>query len=561
MRLRSSYNLGSLKTIALMPLLRFLALAPLLVLAMPIASIGLSWLGVDAIQWALMKEMATTVLPGYTLTTLALVAMVAVGAGLLGCGCAVLVVMFDFAGKRWLTWALLLPLAMPAYVTAYAYTDFLQYSGWLQVNVRTALGLQGRVLPEIRSTGGAALVFVVSLYPYVYLLTRAALLERAGNLLEAAKLMGATPLQRLSRVALPLARPAIVAGIALALMETLADFGVSSYFAVQTFSAGIYKAWLALDNPLLASQLATVLLVFVAVVLWLERRAQQRLRFASTKTTSAKPNEVAPIALQGWRNLLASAAVMVPVLLGFVAPVAVMLHTLLVSGDDATTPFGAALDWAGNSAGLGLLGSVLAVGIALALAAYQRLSPNKLSDWATQVVALGYAIPGAVVVVGLLLPVLWLNKILPHLGAGAWLTGSIVGLLWAYMVRFVAVALQSVNSGFARIPTSFDDSARLLGLSGFRVWQRVHWPLLRGPVAAATLLVAVDVMKELPATLVLRPFNTDTLAVMTYQLARDERLGEAALPALALVAIGLIPIIWLSRQLSARNTGPKSVSP
>ena len=536
-----------------MPLLRFLALAPLLVLAMPIASIGLSWLGVDAIQWGLLREMATTVLPGYTLTTLALVMMVAVGAGLLGCGSAVLVVMFDFAGKRWLSWALLLPLAMPAYVTAYAYTDFLQYSGWLQVSLRAAFGLEGRVLPEIRSTGGAALVFVVSLYPYVYLLTRAALLERAGNLLEAAKLMGATPMQRLSRVALPLARPAIVAGVALALMETLADFGVSSYFAVQTFSAGIYKAWLALDNPLLASQLATVLLVFVGVVLWLERRAQQRLRFASTKTTSAKPNEVAPIALQGWRNGVASAAALMPVILGFVAPVAVMLHTLLVSGDDATTPLKAALSWAGNSAGLGLLGSVLAVSIALALAAYQRLSPNKISEWATQVVALGYAIPGAVVVVGLLLPVLWLNQLLPNLGAGAWLTGSIAGLLWAYMVRFVAVALQAVSSGFARIPTSFDDSARLLGLGSFGVWQRVHWPLLRGPVAAATLLVAVDVMKELPATLVLRPFNTDTLAVMTYLLARDERLGEAALPALALVTIGLIPIIWLSRQMSSRQ--------
>ena len=497
--------------------------------------------------------MATTVLPGYTATTLALVVMVAIGVGLLGCGCAVLVVMFDFAGKRWLSWALLLPLAMPAYVTAYAYTDFLQYSGWLQQTIRDLFGLQGRVLPEIRSTSGAALVFIVSLYPYVYLLTRAALLDRAGNLLEAAKLMGATPMQRLTRVALPLARPAIGAGIALALMETLADFGVSSYFAVQTFSAGIYKAWLALDNPMLASQLATVLLLLVAAVLWLETRAQQRLRFASSKTALAKPAAVAAIALTGWRSGAAAAAVLLPIALGFLAPVAVMLHTLATTGEDAATPLHAALAWAGNSAWLGLLGSVMAVGIALALASHQRLRPSPLSNAATQVVALGYAIPGAVVVVGLLLPVLWLNKVLPNLGAGAWLTGSIAGLLWAYMVRFVAVALQSVNSGFARIPTSFDDSARLLGLSNLAVWRRVHWPLLRGPVAAAGLLVAVDVMKELPATLVLRPFNTDTLAVMTYQLARDERLGEAALPALALVGIGLIPIVWLSRQLNNKQ--------
>jgi iron(III) transport system permease protein len=517
---------------------------------MPIASIGLSWLGVDAVQWGLMREMAATVLPGYTLTTLALILMVAVGVGLLGCGCAVLIVMFDFPGKRWLTWALLLPLAMPAYVTAYAYTDFLQYSGWLQTTLREVLGLQGRMLPEIRSTGGAALVFIVSLYPYVYLLTRAALLERAGNLLEAAKLMGATPLDRLRRVALPLARPAIGAGIALALMETLADFGVSSYFAVQTFSAGIYKAWLALDNPMLASQLATVLLVFVAIVLWLERRAQRRMRFASSKTTLAKPAAVAPTQLHGWASVLACAGVLLPIVLGFAAPVLVMLHTLTNSGDGASTPVSSALDWAANSAGLGMLSAVMAVSIALALATQQRLRPSSIGKGATQIVALGYAVPGAVVVVGLLLPVLWLREFVPGTGFGAWLTGGIGGLLWAYMVRFVAVAMQSVDSGFTRIPNSFDDSAKLLGANDGAIWRRVHWPLLRGPVAAAALLVAVDVMKELPATLVLRPFNTDTLAVMTYQLARDERLGEAALPALALVAVGLIPIIWLSRQLN-----------
>jgi iron(III) transport system permease protein len=531
-------------------LLRFLSLIPMLILAMPIASIGLSWLGVDAVQWGLMREMAATVLPGYTLTTLALILMVAVGVGLLGCGCAVLIVMFDFPGKRWLTWALLLPLAMPAYVTAYAYTDFLQYSGWLQTTLREVLGLQGRMLPEIRSTGGAALVFIVSLYPYVYLLTRAALLERAGNLLEAAKLMGATPLDRLRRVALPLARPAIGAGIALALMETLADFGVSSYFAVQTFSAGIYKAWLALDNPMLASQLATVLLVFVAIVLWLERRAQRRMRFASSKTTLAKPAAVAPTQLHGWASVLACAGVLLPIVLGFAAPVLVMLHTLTSSGDDASTPVLSALDWAANSAGLGILSAAMAVSIALVLATQQRLRPSSFGKSVTQIVALGYAVPGAVVVVGLLLPVLWLREFVPGTGFGAWLTGGIGGLLWAYMVRFVAVAMQSVDSGFTRIPNSFDDSAKLLGAKDGAIWRRVHWPLLRGPVAAAALLVAVDVMKELPATLVLRPFNTDTLAVMTYQLARDERLGEAALPALALVVVGLIPIIWLSRQLN-----------
>jgi len=251
-----------------------------LALTLPVLSVGLSWAQLDGPAWLLLQEMGRTVLPDYAATTLVLCLCVALGVAALGMGTAVMVTLFDFPGRRTFEWALLLPLAMPAYVVAYAYTDFLQYGGPLQVGLRQAFGWQGRLLPEVRSLGGAVLVFTVCLYPYVYLLARTALSERAVHLMEAARLLGAPMSRRIREVALPLARPAVAAGVALALMETLADFGVSSYFGIQTFTAGIYKAWLSMDNRMAAAQLATVLLVVVALLLKLERGAQQRLRFA-----------------------------------------------------------------------------------------------------------------------------------------------------------------------------------------------------------------------------------------------------------------------------------------
>ena len=519
---------------------------------LPVLAVFASWIpggGTDAASAQILREMRSTVLPAYVWTTLRLCVTVAVGVILVGLSTAAAVTLFDFRGRKVFEWALLLPMAIPAYVVAYAYTDFLQFGGPFQTWVRAVFGLEGRVFPEVRSEGGAALVFIFALYPYVYLLARTALGERASQLMEAARLLGAPMRRRILEVALPLARPAVAAGTALALMETLADFGVSSYFGIQTFTAGIYKAWLSMDNRIAAAQLATLLLAFVALLLFLEHRAEKRMRFSSTRGARAGSLDARPLRLQGASQWLVWGVCGVPVLVGFVLPVGFMLRPLMA--DWSVLSWGQFLGWTLNSLRLGALSAALAVGLALLLAFNLRRRPDWATRWAAQLVSLGYAVPGAVIVVGLLLPVGWLQSVAPQSGVGYFMTATSVGLVWAYLVRFCAVALQSMQSGYARIPVSFDDSARMLGTGDMALLRQVHWPLLKRSAAAATLLVFVDVMKELPATLVLRPFNSDTLAVVAYQLARDERLGEAALPSLALVLVGLIPVVLLSRTLRA----------
>ena len=517
-------------------------------LALPVLTVAASWWQWDHTTQHILQEMVHTVLPDYALTTLWLCVLVSVGVISMGTVSAAAVTLFDFPLRRTLEWALLLPLAMPAYVVAYAYTDFLQFSGPVQTWLRSAWGLQGRVLPEVRSVWGAACVFTLALYPYVYLLARTALSERANHLMEAARLLGAPLRRRIFQVALPLARPAIAAGTALALMETLADFGVSSYFGIQTFTAGIYKAWLVMDNRIAAAQLATVLLLVIVVLLGAEQRAQARLRFVTARG-DRHSQESQPLRLRGAKALVAFTLCALPVLFGFVLPVAIMLHAFFNGLQEAPVSWERFTQWSLTSLSLGALTSAMALAAAVVLSAHARLQPGWQSSALLRTVSLGYAVPGAVVVVGLLLPVGWVQATWPNWSVGYWMTASVLGLVWAYLVRFVAVALQSVQSGYARVPTSLDDSARMLGVSGWRMVARVHGPLLKKPAAAALLLVLVDVMKELPATLVLRPFNTDTLAVMAYQLARDERLGEAALPSLALVVVGLLPVILLSRTL------------
>ena len=522
-----------------------------LLISLPILALIGSWLEWNAVSAQVLNELAQTVLPDYLLTSVLLCAGVAVGVTVLGLSTAAAVTLFKFPGQSFFEWALLLPMAMPAYVVAYAYTDFFQFSGPLQTFIRSTWALEGRVFPEIRSLGGAIFVFSLTLYPYVYLLARTALSERASHLMEAARLLGAPLYRRISEVALPLARPAVAAGVALALMETLADFGVSSYFGIQTFTAGVYKAWLIMDNRIAAAQLATLLLVVVLILLQLEKQAQARMRFTSSNTNAAHSREAqaaqlsqaSGLALATWCGLL--------VFLGFVLPIMLMLKPLLMS--DTIIPWQRFLEWSYNSLRLGGITALLAVGFSMLIAFSLRNKADFFARFISQLVGLGYAIPGAVVVVGLLLPVTWIQKQWPETHVGFWITASILGLIWAYLVRFCAVALQSIQSGYARIPHSLDDSARTLGVTGLALLSRVHAPLLKRSVFAAALLVFVDVMKELPATLVLRPFNTDTLAVVAFQLARDERLGEAALPSLALVLVGLIPVLLLSRAMRQTN--------
>ena len=367
---------------------------------------------------------------------------------------------------------------MPAYVVAYAYTDFLQFSGPLAILARSTFGLQGRVFPEVRSFGGAALVFIFSLYPYVYLLARTAFGERAGHLMEAARLLGAPLRRSIRRVALPLARPAIAAGVALALMETLADFGVSSYFGIQTFTTGIYKAWLAMDNRVAAAQLATLLLLVVTALLgWSVGRSAA---FASHATR--RPGRLSRCATHGASRPPPGAGLALcatPVLLGFILPVAFMVRPL--AADWSVLPWDRFLHWAFNSLRLGAISAVLAVLRALLMAFCLRRSPDAVTRGVVQLTALGYAVPGAVIVVGILLPVGWLQPAAPQSGAGTWVTATVLGIVWAYLVRFVSVALQSVQSGYARIPGSFDDTARMLGAAGFGLLRGCIGPYCSDP--------------------------------------------------------------------------------
>ena len=531
------------------PLWLALLLGVTLIIALPTLSVWAAWWRWDASQQSLMQHLWATVMPSYTWTSLLLCIGVALGVAGLGLMSAVLVTMFDFPGRQTLAWLLLLPMAMPAYVVAYAYTDFFQYSGPLQVALREWTGRTGALLPDIRSLGGAVLVFSVTLYPYVYLLVRTALLDRASSALEAAKLLGAGLGRRIWTIAIPMARPALAAGLALALMETLADFGVASYFGVQSFTAGIYKAWLVMDDPMAAAQLATLLLVCVLVLLIWDHRAQQRLRYASSRgNRSSQENQ--PRVCTGAAGLGLLALGSVPVVLGFVLPSAVLIHLWLTSSEP--TPWASYGLWAWNTLELGAITAVLAVGLSLAFLATQRLRNQWLIHGLTRIISAGYAIPGAVVVIGILAPLRWFQSVEWIGDVSYWITSTSLGLIWAYLIRFCAVAMQSLQSGYSRVPASIDEASRTLGASDWRLFGGVHLPLLQRSVWVAGLLVLVDVMKELPATLVLRPFDADTLAVVAYQLARDERLGEAALPSLTLVLIGLLPVIWVSRTLRAK---------
>ncbi len=537
-------------------LLTTLLTALCLLLALPVLGVLGSWLLVDEAALAVLHHQASTVLPAYALQSALLAIGVALGVMLLGSATAVAVTLFDFPGRRWFEWALLLPLAMPAYVLAYAWTDALQYGSLLQTTLRGWLGAQGPLWPDVRSLWGAVVLFVLCLYPYVYLLARAALGERAVQMMEAARLLGAGPRRRVLAVALPLARPAIAAGVALALMEALADYGVGAYFGLTTFSTGIYKAWLVMNDRVAAAQLASVLLLVVGGLLMAERKAQRRLRFSSSRGGQASSAEARPAPLHGAYAAAAWLLCALPVLLGFLLPVLWLSYMLWQEAtlSEFGLPVARFLQWALTSFKLAAMAALAATALALVLgfALRQPGGPRAgLLRPAARVLSLGYALPGVVIAIGILLPLGWVQARYPDAPLSPLVTGTLFGLLYAYMARFSAVALQSVEAGYARVPVSVDDTARLLGSGPLRIFTELHLPLLRRSALAAALLVFVDVMKELPATLVLRPFGSDTLAVVAYNFARDERLGEAALPSLAIVLVGLIPVVLLSRAMRA----------
>ncbi len=505
-----------------------------------------------------LQHLMATVIPAALLETSLLGLVVTLGVVSVGASTAWLVATCDFVGRRIFEWALLLPLAMPAYIVAYAYTDYLQYAGPLQQFLRDSFGWRrgDYWFPEIRSLAGAAFVFIVVLYPYVYLLARTAFLARTAAMMDAARSLGQTAWQTWWRVNLPLARPAIAAGALLALMETLADYGAASYFGLQTFTTSIYRAWFSLGDRLAASQLAAVLLLLVLILFFIEHRVRGRARFF-TPTASQRP--AVRTQLRGGHRAGAFALCALPVALGFVVPVLLLLRLLTPAWQ--TVDWGRYARWLANTLAIGIAAAVLTLVVALSLAyavrSTNRGAPNALVRSAVRLMSLGYAVPGAVIAVGILVPLAAFDNRLDQVmrsalgvGTGLLLTGSVVALLYGYLVRYFAVAYQTVEAGLACITPAMDASARSLGSTPSDTFIRVHLPILRPSVLAACLLVFVDVMKELPATLVLRPFNFDTLAVIAYQMASDERLGQAALPALTIVAAGVIPVTLLSRAIS-----------
>lgn len=505
----------------------------------------------------LWAHLAATVLLGHLRDTALLALGVAIGTAVVGAGTAWLVTLYRFPGRRILNWALVLPLAMPTYVLAYAWTDLLQVTGPVQRLLRTLTGLSVQELwfPEIRSLGGAIFVLTFALYPYVYLLCRAAFLEQSQCALEVSRTLGCGAGEAFRRVGLPLARPAMAAGLAFVVMETMADFGAVKHFEVGTLTTAIYRAWYALGSPVVAAQLALLLLAAVATTLAVERWARGRARFATGTVHIFRKRRVP---LQGLPGLAACLLCAVPVLLGFLLPVLGLVA--MATGEQHELSSARLLELTLNTVKLAGLASLLVVGVALAgvfLAGRDRSTlPARLVRLAT----LGYAVPGAVVGVGLLLLLGWLDRALDGLlrellGRGLpWvLTGSIAGVLYGYLVRFYAVAYNSLDAGMAKVSPALLDVARVLGDRPLRAARRVHLPLLRPSLLTALLLVVVDAMKELPATLILRPFDFDTLAIEAYHLASTERLYAAALPSLVIVAAGLAPVVLLCRMLDRRR--------
>ena len=536
------------------PPLAAISFALAVLVALPVLAVGTNLLtGGTGDTW---RHLLATVLPEYISNSIWLCLGVGLGVAAMGTGAAWLVALNDFPGRRMAEWALLLPMAMPAYVLAYTYTDFLQYVGPVQSGLRESFGWNkgDYWFPDVRSLGGAIVLFSCVLYPYVYLLVRTAFLERAGGMIEAARALGLSPWQGFWRVSIPLARPAIAAGMALALMETLADYGTVAYFAVQTFTTGIYRAWFSLGDRVAAAQLAAALLGFVALLILLERVSRGRARYHDSSGRRRATRQV----LTGWPALLAQLGCAIPIVVGFLLPALLLVRLAMGDAGEQAEGFAARfLLLARNSFVLAALAAGLAALLALLLGFAAR-NGKALPRLAARIVGLGYAVPGSVIAVGVLIPVTRLD----HLLAGLWqqvtgvnpgliLTGGIAALVYAYLARFLAIALQTVDAGLGRITPSMEAAARSLGSSPAETLRRVHLPLLRGSLLTAALLVFVDVMKELPATLVMRPFNFDTLATQTFTLAADERLAEASNAALAIVAVGLLPIILLARQIAA----------
>ena len=514
----------------------------------------MAWLAVFPSEniWPHLFE---TVLWGYVDTTVRLMLGVAIGSAVIGVGTAWLVSTTHFPGRRVFQWALMLPLAAPTYIVAYVYTDLLEFAGPVQSALRTLFGWQSARdywFPEIRSVGGAIAMMTLTLYPYVYLLSRAAFLEQAGVTREVSRTLGAGPWRTFFRVALPLARPAVVVGITLALMETLNDFGTVDFFAVRTLTAGVFNVWLTMGNVGGGAQIAMVMLGFVVLLILLERLERRRRRYHALANRHRRANRAQLGPRIRW---VATMACLLPVTLGFLIPGWVLLRNAVLFAEESwSSRFP---DFAINSLLLAGGSAILCVVLATFLAYAVRLRGGPVLSGAARVASLGYAVPGAVLAVGILIPFGafdnafdgWMRETF-GISTGLLLSGTVAALMFAYVVRFFALSYGALESGLGRIKPSMEMAARTLGEGPAGTLFRVHLPLMKGTLVTAALLIFVDVMKELPATLLLRPFNFDTLATYVYQFGSSEQLELSSLGALSIVVVGLVPVVLLNQTVA-----------
>jgi iron(III) transport system permease protein len=501
-------------------------------------------------------HLVDTVLGHYVFNTVVLLIGVGVSVFLTGVSTAWLVTMCRFPGRRYFEWLLLLPLAMPAYVIAHMYTDLLEFAGPLQSMLREIFDWQTRRdywFPEVRSLGGAIMLMGLVLYPYVFLLARSAFLEQSVAMLEAGRILGRGPWRTFITISLPVARPSIAVGVALALMETLNDFGTVDYFAVQTLTAGIYDTWLGMGNLGGAAQIASLMLLFVMVLIGIERFGRRhRAYYQQSRQLQPLPG----YRLSGARMWMAVMVCSLPVVAGFLVPVALLIRYSFIYFDVSWTP--EFREFARNSFMLSAVAAFFALGVALLIAYAGRLHRRGITTIAARVAGLGYAVPGAVLAIGVIVPFAAFDNFVDSLArewfgfsTGLLLSGTIFAMVFAYVVRFLAVAIGQVESSLEKVSPSMDMAARTLGYRPVEILFRHHLPLIKGGMLSAALIVFVDCMKELPATLILRPFNFDTLATNVYEFASEELIGESALGSLTIVLVGLLPVILLSRTISA----------
>ncbi|MEK9784830.1 MAG: iron ABC transporter permease [Gammaproteobacteria bacterium] len=524
-----------------------------LLVFIPIGSVLFLSLGDSGDVW---PHLIGTALPEYVGTTLLLLLGVGVSVFLTGVTTAWLVTMCRFPGRRIFEWLLLFPLAIPAYVMAYAYTDLLEYAGPVQSSLRALFGWQSArdyFFPPVRSLGGAIMFMGLVLYPYVYLLARSAFLEQSVSVLEVSRVLGKGPWQTFKTVSFPAARPAIVVGVSLALMETLNDYGTVDFFAVYTLTAGLIDVWLGMGSLAGGAQIASSMLVFVILLIFLERMSRRHQKVY--QQASSRFKTLPTYSLKGWPSALAFGLCALPVIAGFVVPVLVLGQLSIVYFDRSWTP--EFKSYALNSLTLSAGAALVTLLVALFIAYARRLRGGRVLRVATRAASLGYAVPGAVLAVGILIPFAIFDNALDALmrdwfgvSSGLLLSGTVAAVTFAYVVRFLAVAVGQVESSLEKISPSVDMAARTLGFRAGQTLIRYHLPLIRAGLLTAVMVVFVDCMKELPATLLLRPFNFETLATYVYRFASDEMLGEAALGSLTIVAVGLLPVAFLSRMIS-----------